>query len=314
MDAYTGSPMKAAWTPRTPSALAAWSPHNASDPDVPYRSDSHYLERSESAEFDDALQLAILPWLAFSFVLSLFVFAFEEYGPLVWGLVFFTAMLGLLAVALGMTGRRTAHFVLGCFLIASVMAAIPLGMYIESGFMDEYWRLQFGASYDHLQPQESGASYLDATTLQFGKSAFLDVKRALGFMKGGHLVCVAPVYGKGMTSSPHFWATGWGCCEPRGSFNCPGYKEELQAGVVVDDSSGIFKKAVRMAQSVHGLEVLPKSHVVLLSWMADPDSYKQSLWWSAMTSVALAVAADLALACSAGFFAARCIATKQPQP
>ncbi|CAE7385814.1 unnamed protein product [Symbiodinium natans] len=91
--------------------------------------------------------------------------------------------LALLVLGLGAARRQQAQVLLGCLVIASIMAAIPIGEYIESSFMDEYWRLGYGAVYEGVDPLSPGASFLDASFMSFDNTAFIDVSKGVGFMK-----------------------------------------------------------------------------------------------------------------------------------
>ncbi|CAE6935685.1 unnamed protein product [Symbiodinium sp. CCMP2592] len=249
-----------------------------------------------------ATLLLLLPWIAFSLTLCLFVFAFKEFGPLIWGLIACSQLLALLVLGLGSARRQQAQVLLGCLVIASILAAIPAGEYIESTFMDEYWRLGYGAVYEGVSPLSPGASYLDASFMAFDKTAYIDVSRALGFMKGGHLYCVAPVLSRASrASNVSFWVTGIDCCARRGSFACLGSQDAAGgSGVVLSDGDGIFTRAARMAQSVNGYGILPDSQILLLVWMQEPGLYAESLHASALTFVGLTILAFLMLGLCVG--------------
>ncbi|CAE7689393.1 unnamed protein product, partial [Symbiodinium pilosum] len=247
----------------------------------------------------------------FSFTLALFVFAFKEFGALVWGLIASSALLALLLLGLGAARRQQAQVLLGCLVIASIMAAIPAGEYIESTFMDEYWRLGYGAAYEGVSPLAPGQSYLDASFMAFDRTAFIDVSKGLGFMKGGHLYCVAPVVSRTTrASNASFWVTGVDCCARRGSFSCLGSQDAARgSGIVLSDSDGIFTKAARMAQSVHGFDILPESQILLLVWMREPTLYAASLQASAMTFVGITIIAFFLL----GLCLGHCAVQSLPQ-
>ncbi|CAE7254562.1 unnamed protein product, partial [Symbiodinium microadriaticum] len=213
-----------------------------------------------------ATLLLLLPWTAFSLMLCLFVFAFKDFGPLIWGLIACSELLALLVLGLGSARRQQAQVLLGCLVIASILAAIPAGEYIESTFMDEYWRLGYGAVYEGVSPLSPGASYLDASFMAFDKTAYIDVSKGLGFIKGG--ASVLRRAGRASRAfNVSFWVTGIDCCARRGSFACLGSQDAAGgSGVVLSDSDGIFTRAARMAQSVNGFGILPDAQILLLVW------------------------------------------------
>ncbi|CAE7330624.1 unnamed protein product, partial [Symbiodinium necroappetens] len=207
------------------------------------------------------LLLLLLPWTAFSLTLCLFVFAFKDFGPLIWGLIACSELLALLVLGLGSARRQQAQVLLGCLVIASILAAIPAGEYIESTFMDEYWRLGYGAVYEGVSPLSPGASYLDASFMAFDKTAYIDAR----------------------------------------SFACLGSQDAAGgSGVVLSDSDGIFTRAARMAQSVNGFGILPDAQILLLVWMHEPGLYAESLHASALTFVGLTILAFLMLGLCVG--------------
>lgn len=246
----------------------------------------------------DAIIVGLLPWLMFTLTVGLFTFAFQDFEPIVWGLAASSALLALLLMAIGFNARPV-QMTIGCFLLLSLGAAVLIGRCIESRFMHDYWRIERGASYHNVRPQAPSLSYLDATVLEFNEMTYVDVSRSIGFMQGGNFLCVAPIYSANMTSSPEFWAVGINCCEPRGDFACIDSDEmRSKRGLVVERSS-TFTKAIRMAQSVHGLGDL-RGQGIAMHWIANPNSAKQSLWSSAVTLVTITAAIHLLIASMVG--------------
>ncbi|CAJ1363996.1 unnamed protein product [Effrenium voratum] len=286
--------------------------------------------------------LIFMSWLSFAFTILLFAFATQEVGSLVWALWGGGILLAVLVLSMGWARRLTAQMLLGYFLLAGLLAAVPVGDYVAESFMEEFWRLKGGASYT-LRASDPGASFLDATQLEFD-TAFIDATKSIGFMKAGHLHCVAPVLSESKQRRASFWVVGVDCCGKRGEFACLGSQEAARSGIVLNDRDGIYTKAARawpempyrrpdrfhsrdcgpqrperaeiggalggMAQSVHGLEILDSTDILLLGWISDPQLYMQHLWSSATTCTATAILAFLLLMCCAAPITVRSIMTQ----
>lgn len=247
----------------------------------------------------------LLPWLVFTLIVCLFVFAYEEFAPLVWALLVASALLALLFVAMGGSAGRAWHLALGFLILASLGVAIPIGFFIENGYMKEYWRLDNGAVYRQLNPFDPGASHSDATVLEFRQGTFVDVQRSVGYMQAGTVYCVAPVSSRSMETSVQYWAVGINCCEQRGSFSCDDVEDpQALSGLTVLDSDNSFKTAVRMAESVYDLS-RSAATPVLVKWTSNAVAYKDGLWTSSAMLVGVAAIVHLLVSILAGFITLR---------
>uniref|UniRef100_A0A7S2BEJ3 Uncharacterized protein n=1 Tax=Alexandrium andersonii TaxID=327968 RepID=A0A7S2BEJ3_9DINO len=262
------------------------------------------LRKGQNTRPIDLFVTVLLPWLVFTLIVSLFVFAYEEFAPLVWALLVASTLLALLFVAMGGAAGRAWHLTLGFLILASLGIAIPLGLYIENGYMKEYWRLDNGAVYRQVSPSDPGASHSDATVLEFMQGAFVDVQRSVGYMQGGTVYCVAPVSGRLAGASIQYWAVGNNCCEQRGNFLCDDVEDAgaLSGLAVHGDES--FKTAVRMAESVYDLSPSSTSPV-LVKWTSDAGAYKDGLWTSAAVLVVISSIVHLVASMLAGFITVR---------
>mmetsp|Transcript_62266 Transcript_62266/g.181905 ORF Transcript_62266/g.181905 Transcript_62266/m.181905 type:complete len:293 (-) Transcript_62266:95-973(-) len=263
------------------------------------------LYKGRSARAVDVLLTVLLPWLVFTLIVCLFVFAYEEFAPLVWALLVASALLALLFVAMGGSAGRVWHLVLGFLILASLGVAVPIGIFIENGYMKEYWRLDNGAVYRQMNPFDPGASHSDATVLDFSEGTFIDVQRSVGYMKAGTVYCVAPVTSRASEITVQYWAVGLNCCGQRGSFACGDAENpDALSGLAIVDGDGSFKTAVRMAESVYDL-AQSKTAPVLVKWTSDAVAYKDGLWTSAALLVAMTSVIHLVLSTLAGFVSMR---------
>mmetsp|Transcript_86794 Transcript_86794/g.273932 ORF Transcript_86794/g.273932 Transcript_86794/m.273932 type:complete len:294 (+) Transcript_86794:103-984(+) len=266
------------------------------------------LRKVQGARLLDVLILVLLPWLMFSLIACLFTFAFEEFAPLVWALLVASSLLALLFVSLGGSAGRTWHLVaLGVFVLVSLGAAVAVGLCTEHSYMKEYWRLDNGALYKHVNPDDPGASHTDATMLEFRQGTFVDVQRSVGYVRAGTVYCVAPVTSRLDETSAQYWAVGIDCCRWRGGFTCDDAEDpEGLSGVPQVDSDGVFQAAVRMAESVYEFSPL-QATPVFVKWRSDPVTYKDGLWTSAAIVVVVSSAVHLFLFSLCGFLAAKCL-------
>eukprot|EP00434_Breviolum_minutum_P013043 symbB.v1.2.011491.t1/scaffold768.1/size164025/4 len=243
-----------------------------------------------------SLLLTAVSWVTFSLTLCLFALA-QEIGPVIWALWSSALLLAVFVVSMAWARRMPAQMLLGYFLLAALLLAVPFGESVAQSFTDEFFRIRGGATY-RIGASMPGASVLDATVLHFDKDDFINVSKSVGFQKAGHLHCVAPILSRKDQRAVSFWVVGMDCCEGRGNFHCFTAQDiTIRAGVVMNDRGGSFTKAARMAQSVYDLEILTKNEIRLLAWMKDPEMYLQHLCASAITWAAISSAGWLLLSC-----------------
>jgi len=254
----------------------------------------------------DLVVTVLLPWLVFTLIVCLFAFAYQEFAPLVWALVVASLLLALLFVTMGVTVGRGVQLALGSLILTSVGVAVPVGLFIETGFMLDFWRLDNGASYQHMNPFDPGSSHSDATLFDFLPGSSVDVQRSLGYMKRGVVYCVAPIRGpKGQNDAPQIWATGKDCCAQLGQFTCGDVDDpSASSGVSVPDDAGYFGTAVRMASSTYDFKSSP-GHPIFVRWTASASSYKENLWSSAAMLVVASSTVHFAVSACAGVCLAR---------
>mmetsp|Transcript_16404 Transcript_16404/g.46969 ORF Transcript_16404/g.46969 Transcript_16404/m.46969 type:complete len:293 (+) Transcript_16404:139-1017(+) len=258
----------------------------------------------------DFLVLVLLPWLIFSLIVSLFAFSFQDFAPLVWALVAASALLGALFISMGVSRNKVAQVALGFLILAAVGLAVPIGLHLVSRYMAEFFSIDYGANYKGVSPDAPGASFLDASTIEFASGSSVDAKRSLGYMKFGSVYCVAPIRGKtGDNASPAFWAVGMGCCERKGGrFTCGDQANEVaHSGVRVNDGRANYVNAVRMASAAYSnLTAVRSEELIFVRWTADTSAYRDKLWNSATMFATTASAVHLLGSSGAGLLLSRC--------
>lgn len=246
-------------------------------------------------EWGDLIATVCLPWLCFTFIVAMFVYGYEDYSQLAWVLAAFCALLGFAFLVLGaaFSDGRGAHLCLGFVILGSVVIAVPVGFKIEQRHLQQYWLMENGASYRQVEPSDPGNVRSDASILEFADGTFVDVQKTVGYMKRGTVYCAAPVSGLQQSQRPSYWAVGTNCCGERGDFECGSvYHEHAKTGVVLaEEDTGNYATAVRMAQSVYGLETSPP---VFLHWTNDVEAYKTQEYRSAANMVLVACLVHIA--------------------
>jgi hypothetical protein len=254
----------------------------------------------------DIIVTVLLPWLIFSLIVSLLVFAYEDYGPIVWAMVVVCLLLALLFVSMGVAVKRPLQVALGLLVLTSVGVSLPVGFCIEGEFMVDFWRVDSGASYKQVSASDPAVARSDAAVLEFTPGTKVDVNSSIGYMKRGIVYCVAPVVGATPSGKgPEYWAAGTNCCEQRGGFSCGDAKDPLAlTGVTMPDDQGNFAMAVRAAVSTYGLTE-PSGKLIFLDWTTSGPKYKEGLWTNAALLVMVSSTVHFGISTCAGICTAR---------
>lgn len=255
----------------------------------------------------DVIVTVLLPWLIFSLIVSLLVFAYEDYGPIVWALVVVCLLLSLLFVSMGVAVKRPMQVALGLLILTSVGLSIPVGFCIEGEFMLDFWRVDNGASYKQVSASDPTSARSDAAVLEFAPGTSVDVNRSIGYMVRGTVYCAAPVVGATSSGTgPGYWAAGTNCCRQRGGFSCGDVKDPLAlTGVAMPDEQGRFAMAVRSAVSTYDELTEPSGKIIFLDWTTSGPKYKDGLWTNAALFVMVSSTVQFGISSCAGILAAR---------
>lgn len=250
----------------------------------------------------DVLVLGLMPSPVFALILCLFTFSYQDFPALVWAMVVVGFGLGLIFLVMGAALKRNAHLALGFLVLSAVIVAVPVGLYIGSAYMAEYWELEDGATYRNISPGDPGASRGDASVVQFVDGTYLNIERSLGYMAAGTVYCVAPVSMRDQAMHPQYWAAGEDCCGKRGSFACDDAADAAaRSGVVVTEELENYRTAVRMAVAYYGMDS-PNGNATFVRWKTNARDYKDSLWSGAIVlMVGSIVIHFVATMCSALF-------------
>jgi len=255
----------------------------------------------------DVVVTVLLPWLIFSLILSLLVFAYEDYCPIVWALVVVCLLLSLLFVSMGVAVKRPLQVALGLLVLTSVGVSIPVGFCIQGEFMLDFWRVDNGASYKQVSASDPASARSDAAVLEFISGTSVDVNRSIGYMVRGTVYCVAPVVGATPSDTGlGYWAAGVNCCEQRGGFSCGDVKDpHALTGVAIPDEQGRFAMAVSAAASTYSSLAEPSGKIIFLDWTTSGPKYKGGLWTNAALFVMVSSTVHFGISSCAGICAAR---------
>jgi len=248
--------------------------------------------RSHNHNLDIALSIG-QPWIMFSFLLLLFLF-YWELKYLVWCVVGVCGFGAVSLVCLGMAARHGSFLLLGAASLASVLAAVIVGLHVNEEYLSYYRTLHNGSVHKSVDPSENAARTVDAGVLEFMPGTLVDDQRTIGFVGGGSIHCVAPVAKEGVYNrGVEYWASGVDCCEKRSHFDC-GTAMELDLHskmAVVARPSKYFAQAVKEALSVYNLTT--SSDNLLVTFVHSPAQVQDGIWDSAVYTVLVAVLVHL---------------------
>lgn len=230
-------------------------------------------------------ELIFVPWGIMTVVLFCFLYA----GKNSTGTLFFIPLCVVAVDAVWVNNRyrlnHTPEVMLGMLIFVGVLAATIVGSYANATALMEYYRIEKGASYFNVLPQDLAAGRSDATTLVFAPGARIDEAMTYGYVDGytkaRNVYCVAPVsLGNAADIRIQYWAAGMNCCEPRGVFKCgQATKENVNGAIVLPESyrsDPLFSAAVQGAQATYGVQA--GDDYLLVTWTDDPIGYTQSLF------------------------------------
>lgn len=280
----------------------------------------------------ETVTMIIVPWLMFLFGTLLFGLLYTVFPMVVWLMLLGCSIYAGRLILKGSWGGRVGTLTLGiACLIACVLCAF-LGLYANRHFLQEYWRLKKGNTYNNVLPSEPAMSHDDASVLIFTEGTIIDTSRASGYKTPGGIKCVAPVLNAvDFDGRVEYWAVGTNCCHARGDFACddaldplarsgivlgiyPGppvttppptslrADEAAEASTVVlsrlEDSSQEWVPAIRAAEATFG--VVAAERALLVRWSADPSRQEGNLFKAAIILLTGGVFVHLLVSCATG--------------
>jgi len=261
-----------------------------------------YLVRVRDRSNDVAV-LAFLPWCVFCLLLLLFLYSYHDFSALVWPIVVVCFALSLVCVILGAAARHAIFLALGSLCLASSVFGASVGLHLNTEYLEYYWLLRKGPRYRDVLPLAHGAAAAtaDAGVIDFANGTFVDDRRTVGFVAGGHIYCVAPIAQHGQSASrarrwAEYWATGVDCCEKRLHFDCGDSREWDVRGGVAARPSKYVDEAIAQARSVYAVGSPPGAGRVVFARV--PEEVATGVWNEAF-QIAMAAALLHLTACAA---------------
>lgn len=239
-------------------------------------------EPAELPETTVAIMM-VAPWVMFTALAFSATMWSEEFQWMTW-LILIVAVVVALHF---MNHSRRGYLITGSMCLVSIVAGDMWGILVHKHYMDEYWRLNHGASHTNVIASGKGVvAFPDASTLDFQTGTFVDTSRTLGYMEFGEVYCVAPVTGEAFSASPVYYAVGKNCCNQRDNFKCG--KTGLTSGsntmkaLVITEDIGKYQTAIRMMGSVYGMTTRGQNRI-FVNFLEDVTGYQGNLVVSAFT-------------------------------
>lgn len=223
--------------------------------------------------------LVAAPWSVFVFVNIITAVLLARLAWFVY-LVFIAALAaGVVLAFVNNKAKGPMYLYLSVLIIAGSTLGFAIGKNISDTYMVQYWAPVLRPHYENIAPVSPALAVADGGQITFAGGTNLDHNHALGLSVplSGSRYCVAPIVGSDAGAEVNFWAGGKDCCNHRGEFVCGDASEAgVTSGMVFTDSTSetawelaAFRKAVKQASAVYGLETAEKPVVVL--WAKDID-------------------------------------------
>lgn len=238
------------------------------------------------------VELVFVPWVLLVLILCCFLSAgIHGETPILW--VMPIVLVGCVSFWLRHHYRagNSEEVTLGILCLAAIVIGTGVGMYANSNLLREYYRINQGASYFNVYPSETADSKLDATTIVFTNTTYVDIRKSYGFVdatdSSAPIYCVAPVTdGKDSSKRMQFWAAGINCCGTQAKFECgDADNKDAHGGIVFPGDLQVyqaggpgtnFRNAIQGALDAHGLT--SGNNVLLLTWVQNPMDIRNGLW------------------------------------
>lgn len=250
----------------------------------------------------------LLPWLVYCAVFAARTFSFRNTQSSRSIIVLcFLALLVCAGLAISQIQRQRAGHsgyepMWYVFLAATALLASLLGFYsgeynYKTNMMDYFTYVNLN-DYSNVDPALMlGRTMMDAGTVEFTSSTFLDVQYSTGFSSSG-MYCVTPINSvQTPLASYDFWAVGINCCtgEPN-NFACGRNISNTHSGLRLlhEDARQYYQLAVQKAQATYGIWA---EHPLFFSWVEDPAKLMQAWYKAGWDTFMLGLLAYLCFQC-----------------
>lgn len=251
--------------------------------------------------------MIFIPWFCVVAILLVTLLSCYAFFDVVWRLIVLTIVIVAAINTYRAVATQNGKLVVAALSLVACCVSLVLAFYAHELFLTEYYRIGRGASYFNVIPSEAAGGKSDATSLVFANGTQIDSSRTYGFAdadNGGDVYCVAPIASTNTLSDDkiEYWAAGYDCCNQRGFFDCddastPG----VRAGIVMEHtrkSEVGFVRAVAAAEQAH--DVQAAKDYLLISWVSNPRTYRDELWFHTRTVFLAFGGVYLVLSCMLG--------------
>jgi len=231
--------------------------------------------------------LIFAPWFCVVAILLVTLLSPYPFFDFAWRILVTAIVLLVIFYTVKAFRTQNGQLVVASLSLLACAVSVILGVYAYNLFLSEYWRIGRGASYYNVLPSEAAAGKSDATSVVFANGTQIDASRTYGFADAGgglgHVYCVAPIASATTVTNDRveYWAAGYDCCNQRGFFDCEDASVAgVRAGIVLDGEKkweAGFRSAVAAAEQAH--DVQAAEEYILVSWVANPRTYRESLWF-----------------------------------
>jgi hypothetical protein len=267
----------------------------------------------------------------------LFAFVFTIFPMIVWLVLFGCMLYAVRLVVIGSWGGRIGTMTLGITCVVACVFCAFLGWNANRKFLEEYWRLERGNTYNNVLPSEPAMAHDDAAILIFTEGTIIDTSRASGYKTQSGVRCVAPVLNAlDFDGRVEYWAVGTNCCHVRGDFQCgDALDPNARSGVVLgiypgpatttppatslsldqadatvllsrhEDLAKEWVPAIRAVEATYG--VVAAERALLVQWSSDPLSQQSTLLKAAAVLLIGGVFVHLLVSCALGCLVGKAI-------
>lgn len=225
----------------------------------------------------------LMPWLMFTTIVTILVFAYHHFGMPVWCCVCMFLGIACLFAVLGITNRRNGQkfAILGALCAFATFVGCMAGLWEYHKVSAQYWLTDENRVYTNVLPGEPAVGHSDAGTLIFSVDSRVDLGKVVGYKSSGTVYCVAPITRQADTLDARieYFAAGTDCCHARTGFTCGNaWNKNARSGLMLPESQPSksllfpghreqYLRAAREAASIYGMVL--SDEPLFLTWATD---------------------------------------------
>lgn len=247
---------------------------------VPHEGWRHsWREKRRRMSCCELIRATLIPWLAFVLCVSLFLFVYGSQPGLVWVTIAFCAGLAALAAVGGSIARHPVLVAISSLTVTSLALGAAIGIWLDAEYLQRFRELVQGGLHHTVDSGKKPDAGAEAAVLQFITGTSVDGNRSLGYLAQRSTFCVAPILpARGASKTVFYWAVGKNCCDRRGGFRCATSESSDELLAITQKPNRIFKRAIRQAASVYGLEASAAPTPWMVTIVEHPAKVISEIW------------------------------------